>query len=377
MSRADQSPQATPKCLYFDGEGDFEMFWTKFSRFVKIYNINDTETMVWHLTECLEKKAAIFLEEVVRTGGMMNLHKIGEAFRRRFGDTELPAVRLMKFSQARRGPDESFKDFEARVWKLGRKAFPTLDDQTCELQVMNQFIQGIGNQELASFLTLRNSRTMEEAIQGLMLYQLDKSRRFLENHDREDRNPNRYHGQQDMARSYVENPMTEASVRAVSQARAHQTTAVQSLLEIQGGQELRAGEGGTNDVRYLAEQINDIKAQNKTMMKMLEAQGRMMENMMGQINFLTGQVEALHREKQNQQKAPSDCPSRIDMQVSHSKAGVASNSPGGGDRACHNCGEMGHWEKDCKMPRIYSRSPSRERRQRQVQINSPNEHGSR
>ena len=361
-----------PKSIIFDGSNpeEFENFWAKFNRFLNTHQIEDINTIIWHLTTCLEKKASYYMEGILSRQAFHTTEELRQTLKERFGDNDLPVVRLNNFRQAKQFQGEHAKDFVERLWQLVNKAYPDIRARaSLEILVLDQFLQGLLNETLAQHLTLQNYPTVEEALNGKKVFDLTMSRR---------RHPARsigIYGEQTLDRNtyqqqetrveplqMVSNPMLAetANVRAVRYSHEEGESTEKRLKQTE------------KQLSRTMELLEKAEQERKNLsLKLTEAELHRREDMMYMSNILEGmrmQITYLCESQGQKTKDLNKPGNRTDSiergqqrlsrpeTPSHSRNSSASRSPSSHrspnrtERDCLHCQSNQHASGDCTTP---------------------------
>ena len=361
-----------PKSIYFDGSNpeDFENFWAKFNRFFNTHRIEDIETIIWHLTTCLGKKASHYLEGILTRQVFNTTAELRKTLKERFGDNDLPVVRLNNFRQAKQFQGEHAKDFVERLWQLVNKAYPDIRARaSLEILVLDQFLQGLLNETLAQHLTLQNYPTVEDALNGKKVFDLTMSRR---------RNPNRpmeSYGEQTLDRTtyqqqetrveplqMVSNPMrTEtANIRAVRYSHEEGESTEKRLrqTEKQLSKAMELLEKAEQERKNLSLKLTEAALHRREDMLYLSSQ---MEGMRMQLTYLCENLPRTNDlnkpgnrkdsiERSQQRLSRPEIPSQS-RSPSASRSPSSHRSPNRLEpRECLHCQSTQHASADCQTP---------------------------
>lgn len=374
----------TPKSLFFDGSAsNFEFFWSKFQRFLTTHQIVEIDMVIWHLTDCLQRKASNYLENILSRRAFTCTGELKEAMQKRFGDNDLPAVRLMNFRQATQNNVEHVKDFVERLWQLVNKAYPDIRSQaSLEGLVLDQLIQGIKDHELASYLTLQNFHTVEEALNGKKLFELNKSRRprGQQQSAKEGINENIHQSDHQeesslAAQGMVDNPMSTnvPIVRAVKHGQGNfkeqdspslnrHFTDQQYQLVLE---KLQTAERERNNLALRLEQADRIRNDDMNflantmhdMMKLIQSSSQSSSQRQSRRDTTDYQNPSRGSQNESRQRPSSGSPFRAPRSPSPSPYRSDNRrSPGRPDAVdqpyCKNCKATGHYAKYCLVPKV-------------------------
>lgn len=88
----------------------------------------------------------------------------------RFNPQEREIAYRCEFRNRRRNKGESPSDYGYALRRLGQKAFPTLSFPAIEIQIIDQFVAGLGSMEIQKHVQFHHPQTLESAINFAMEY---------------------------------------------------------------------------------------------------------------------------------------------------------------------------------------------------------------
>ncbi|XP_071501339.1 uncharacterized protein [Diadema antillarum] len=169
-----------PKSISFDGKGDWQAFYIKFTAFADESGWSPMQRrnqMWWSLkgqgsdyyTALLDRNPGASYEELVSRMG------------RRFGATDPPEVVQMEFSRASQSEEETVLDWSDRVISLATKAFPGVPEPLVQRQAVLRFCQGCREREAGLFALNLKPSTVEAAVE-LVTWLVHSRHAVLEQH---------------------------------------------------------------------------------------------------------------------------------------------------------------------------------------------------
>ena len=114
----------------------------------------------------LTGKASVFFERA-RQNGIRTLHEAIDCLEHRFDNSMLAQEALLQLRIAKQVDREDSRTFADRLFELAYQAYPQGSNDAIEREVLSSFILGLRDDSARHFLSLRNVKTVREAISGL------------------------------------------------------------------------------------------------------------------------------------------------------------------------------------------------------------------
>lgn len=161
-ARSRLSLDKMPTNLTFDGNGSWEAFIFKFSRYAEMCQWSN-EDKLCALCLTLEGKALDYYVILHNSGEVQSYASLYDKLEARFGDQISPEAAQGQFYQAFQNPGESLDDFADRLRALADKAFQGVCAQFITSQVISRFCHGLLDQQAGFHVYMHDPSTVEQA----------------------------------------------------------------------------------------------------------------------------------------------------------------------------------------------------------------------
>ena len=152
-----------PKSLSYDGRGNWQAFYTKFTKYAEAQRWSARECRDY-LCWCLEGKASEYYALLEESNTDLEYFDLLKKFERRFGFKEIPETAQISFQSSRQSSDEVLDDWADRVMNLATMAFRNLPDEYMYQQAILRFCHGCVDKDAGESVANTRPITMEDAI---------------------------------------------------------------------------------------------------------------------------------------------------------------------------------------------------------------------
>lgn len=166
ISRTTQSPVyiKPPK---FNGKSSWPTFKTQFDRVASRNQWNNDDRLT-HLMLALQDDAELLLQSFSVDGTYENLVDMLEA---RYGESHLKPLYRSQFANRRRESNESIQEFASDLERLIRQAYGAIPSDVQNSLLINSFVAGLGNTEMAATVTTAGKTNYWEAVAVALAYE--------------------------------------------------------------------------------------------------------------------------------------------------------------------------------------------------------------
>ena len=140
-----------PQSLFFDGEGDFHRFESKFLAFVKMEEYDSTARF-FCLRMMLQGSASEYIDILDEKGELATDTDALLLLKKRYGSNLCPHQNIRDFREAVQKSGESYDDFETRLFRLANVAYPRGSYQQIETEVAMSFMSRIRDPVVKEYL---------------------------------------------------------------------------------------------------------------------------------------------------------------------------------------------------------------------------------
>ena len=158
-----------PRFLSFDGSGNFKTFESRFRDYISDSGIGKVQALKL-LGQVLQGRAADHFQREKTRLKWKDVFTALKAMKVRYGDKELPAQALMKFNSASQKEDEDIMTWSDRTWEYAENAFPQMEHDDLERQVVIRFCLGLRDKEVAKHIKCQSPNSMREALHHYEVY---------------------------------------------------------------------------------------------------------------------------------------------------------------------------------------------------------------
>ena len=289
-----------PKSLKFTGDGDWDAFQLKFTRYMEMKNWTPAEAKDY-LCFALEGKASEYFATIINREAAVGYAELMQKLDKRFGQKEIPQTAQVKLLTLKQGSGQSIEDWADEVLQLASKAYRELPEAFMYEQAINRICHGCRDKEAGQFAVNLGLDTIESVIDKIKSYQYNKQA-MMEGPKRDVREASCYYETDSDGEEQVSARVSRRDMWQKRETRIPNNTSRQSNTS-SFPTSSETGQG------HMGELKNELKA----IRKMLE--------------LLTS----------HDQRHTSPSPSR-----------GRSPSPRR-DGACYQCGGQGHFKKDCPL----------------------------
>ena len=178
-----------PPNLFFDGQGDLDAFERKFNAFVKNERYS-SEGRFFCLKMMLGGSASEYIDYLASKGKVATDVDAFLALQDQFKNEISPHEALVNLRSARQNSNESYEDFELRIIRMAKQAYPSQDNfEQIQTEVAMSFMTGLNDLNARGYLAgnIREA-TMKEVKRVLGSYTFMKNMSKI----RKGRNSNSY-----------------------------------------------------------------------------------------------------------------------------------------------------------------------------------------
>ena len=141
-----------PPNLFFDGKGDFDAFERKFNSFVKMEEY-DSKGRFFCLRMMLKGSASDYIDHLFDLGKVDNDIDAFLYLKDRFDSDISPHEAMVNFRNAKQYATESIDDFESRLTRLAKQAYPGRDNfDQIQTEVALSFMTGLQDSKARAYL---------------------------------------------------------------------------------------------------------------------------------------------------------------------------------------------------------------------------------
>jgi len=167
-SRRPRSPKGIPKLDLYDGSKPWKDFFAQFERRRRVFDWSQAEALD-RLALNLSGLATRFFEglpELVKR----DYAQATTALEKRFGRLMSISGYRMKFQNIAQTEKESLREFADRVRDEAQEAYPGMDPEFVETEMVRRFLLGCATKEAALTALSREFPTLDSALEFVLLY---------------------------------------------------------------------------------------------------------------------------------------------------------------------------------------------------------------
>ena len=154
-----------PKMSTFDGKSDWRPFYTQFTHIAHRYRWN-SDTKLDKLIECLRDRALkYFSTRPLRD--QQNFNVLVEKMNERFGKKDLPHIIRRQLQDVQQMNEESLEEFAERVREMATDGYPNTPDHCIQTVAVDAFLKGCLNKPAALIALDKNPENLDDATQHL------------------------------------------------------------------------------------------------------------------------------------------------------------------------------------------------------------------
>ena len=158
-----------PGQMLFDGKGPYECFIRPFKTLAQTCGWDDREK-AFRLINALRGDAADFVFNQLDSDEQNSFRALEHVLESRFKERRSTSSYLAELDNRRLMAREKAVEYVMDIKKLVRKAYPTADDLTLNTINIRHFLKGIGDQQIALAIGMKEPRSIDEAGELLEMY---------------------------------------------------------------------------------------------------------------------------------------------------------------------------------------------------------------
>jgi len=152
-----------PKMSVYDGKNDWRPYFLQFSTIGNRYKWSD-EQRLYKLIECLRDKSLKFFScNTTQVQGNYNL--LCKKMDERFGKKELPNIIRRQLQDLKQESEEPIEEYAERAQELARDGYPDTPDKVIQTLATDSFLKGCYDKRAALTAMDKNPENLDEAVQ--------------------------------------------------------------------------------------------------------------------------------------------------------------------------------------------------------------------
>ena len=315
-----------PHDLYFDGRGDLDAFKRKFNYFVTMEDY-DSVGQFFALKMMLRGTASEYIDYLAEKGKVDNCVDAFIALRDQFNNEINVHEALVNLRSAKQKPKESYEEFEMRLIRMAKQAYPKhVNFDHLQSEVAMSFMTGLSDINARGYLAGNvREATMKEIKKVLGSFN------FM-NNVKNSRDVRKINGGDLFS---DENSSDEEPINSVRQVESHRPNYHKVTYDVQPNNY----RGYQNDRRpNRLDKVEDRVGRLEVRMDNVSKDVREIKEL---VIALTNDISQLKND--NPREKASSRPSSL----SRSSSLPRRNSIDKSNIMCHECGEMGHYQREC------------------------------
>ena len=315
-----------PHDLYFDGRGDLDAFKRKFNYFVTMEDY-DSVGQFFALKMMLRGTASEYIDYLAEKGKVDNCVDAFIALRDQFNNEINVHEALVNLRSAKQKPKESYEEFEMRLIRMAKQAYPKhVNFDHLQSEVAMSFMTGLSDINARGYLAGNvREATMKEIKKVLGSFN------FM-NNVKNSRDVRKINGGDLFS---DENSSDEEPINSVRQVESHRPNYHNVTYDVQPINH----KGYQNDRRpNRLDKVEDRVGRLEVRMDNVSKDVREIKEL---VISLTNDISKLKND--NPREKASSRPSSL----SRSSSLPRRNSIDKSNIMCHECGEMGHYQREC------------------------------
>lgn len=158
-------PQA-PKVATFDGTPSaWKSFVFNFKQVVKVARLSERKKRQM-LVACLRNKAAVFASSLPKST-LREYKELLKALKKRYGQTDPPTTVRRQLSVLRQGEEESLEEFAERAQSLSIEGYPGATSKVTDAVAVDTFLRGCREKQAALITMEKEPKTVHKALKNL------------------------------------------------------------------------------------------------------------------------------------------------------------------------------------------------------------------
>lgn len=152
-----------PKMSVYDGKNNWRPYFLQFSTIGDRYKWSD-EQRLYKLIECLRDKSLKFFSSNT-THVQKNYNLLCKKMDERFGKKELPSIIRRQLQDLKQESEEPIEEFAERAQELARDGYPDTPDKVIQTLATDSFLKGCYDKRAALTAMDKNPENLDEAVQ--------------------------------------------------------------------------------------------------------------------------------------------------------------------------------------------------------------------
>ena len=159
-----------PNTIAYNGSSKWKSFFKKFCTFADEQGWDARERKN-HLCYCLDGKASDFYASITEKDPDLEYFDLVSKMERRFDFQDLPETVQMQFQFAKQKPEESVVEWAERVMTMASRAFDDMSEKHLQKQMVFKFCQGLLDKEAGQYAINIRVETVDAALDKVKWYQ--------------------------------------------------------------------------------------------------------------------------------------------------------------------------------------------------------------
>lgn len=163
--RRPRQPQA-PKVATFDGTPSaWKSFLFNFKQVVKVARLSERKKRQM-LVACLRDKAAVFASSLPKAT-LKEYKELLKALKKRYGQTDPPTTVRRQLAVLRQGEEESLEEFAERTQSLSVEGYPGAPSKVTDAVAVDAFLRGCREKQAALITMEKEPKSVHKALKNL------------------------------------------------------------------------------------------------------------------------------------------------------------------------------------------------------------------